>query len=521
MTIMNLKVRALLIVISISFLCPRSDAQDAFGRTAKTFVVATDGDDAGLGGANLPFKTIGHAIETALPGDTILVGPGTYRESLVISNSGTDTKPITIAAQTFGTVVIDGADPMDGWTRDGGTKPIYSVPWDHDFFYSSNARSHFGPKTDGTSTAIGYAEQFIEIAPGSQERVLKQVIDYYDLAEGEFVIDYTAHKVSVYLTGGADPATVKVLGSTRSVLASPASAGGSYITMKGLIFRHAANFAQRWAVKTGDGWRMEDCLVERCNAGGLGVGGKGATLLRDISQDNGQLGLGGSKNVDSTVQDCISQRNNYKGFSAGNEAGGGKFSATDGLKVLNCIYRDNNGIGLWLDFKNKNYLISGGKYTGNHYDKPKYLGAGIMIEISDGPGKIENAWFAGNSGPAIQIGESMKLTVQGNTFIHNYIDMREMKRPPYQLSEVTITGNRFKDTFVSTSIGTWLPNAVTTKRIRLDNNIYDNSAGGPILYWGKIRAINTLGEARSKLGVETSGKAGTIDPAEPATKPSN
>jgi hypothetical protein len=500
----------------------RCGAQVAISNTSKTFFVAPDGDDTGLGGENLPFKTIAHAIETALPGDTVLVKPGTYRESLIINNSGTQTKPITIAAQQFGTVVIDGADPLEGWTRDGGTKPIYTTAWDHDFFYAPEVRTHFGPKTDGTSTAIGYAEQFIEKDPGSREQILKQVIDYYDLVEGTFCVDYGAHKVSVWLKGGADPSKVSVLGSTRSVLASPGSGEGSHITMKGLIFRHAANFAQRWAVKTGDGWRLEDCLVERCNAGGLGVGGTGAYLLRVTAQDNGQLGLGGSKNVNATLEDCISQRNNYKGFSAGNEAGGGKFSATDGLRIINCIYRDNDGIGLWLDFKNKNYLISGGKYTGNHYNKPKYMGAGIMIEISDGPGKIENAWFAGNSGPAIQIGESMKLTVQGNTFIHNYVDMRDMTgRAPYHTSDITITGNKFKDTFVSTSDHTWSAIAVASKRISIDGNTYDNVAGKPIMYWGKLRTINTLDEARAKLGFETSGKASEIDSTEPATKPAN
>src|ERR1019366_2472425 len=216
---MNLKAFIPLGVMFILVVALRCAAQVAIGDTPKTFFVAVDGDDTGLGGANLPFKTISHAIETALPGDTVLVGPGTYRESLLINNSGTESKPITIAAQKFGPVVIDGADPLGGWTRDGGTKPIYTTAWDHDFFYSTSpqVRTHFGPKTDGTSTAIGYAEQFIEVRPGSQERILKQVIDYYDLAEGTFCVDYHGHKVSVWLKDGADPATVMVLGSTRSI----------------------------------------------------------------------------------------------------------------------------------------------------------------------------------------------------------------------------------------------------------------------------------------------------------------
>jgi hypothetical protein len=514
---MNIKFRDLLLIVSLLSICTRLEAAEP-----RTFLVAPDGDDSGLGGTNLPFKTIAHAVEIALPGDLILVEPGTYHETIIINNSGTEEKPITIAAQKFGTAVIDGAEPLSGWTLDGGTKPVYTTAWDHDFFYSPGVRTHFGPKADGASTAIGYAEQFIEADSGSPERVLVQVIHYEDLTEGTFFVDYSARKVSVWLKGGANPSKINVLASTRSLLLSAGSGDGSYITLKGLTFRHAANFAQKWAVRTGEGWRMEDCLAERCNGGGIGVAGNNVTLLRVTAQDNGQQGIGGGKNTNATLQDCVSQRNNYKGFSASNEAGGGKFVATDGLRILNCSYRDNNGTGLWLDFKNKNYLISGGTYTGNHFEKPKYMGIGIMIELSEGPGTIENCWFSDNSGAGIQVGESMKVTIKDSTFIHNYLDLRDApNRAPYHISDLTITGNRFKETFVSTSLGAWLPTAIGSKRITLDGNTYDNSPTEPMMNWGKVRAINSLIDARAKLGVETNGKTAPIDPAQPLAKLTN
>jgi hypothetical protein len=74
---------------------------------------------------------------------------------------------------------------------------------------------------------------------------------------------------------------------------------------------------------------------------------------------------------------------------------------------------------------------------------------------------------------------------------------------------------------VSTSDHTWSAIAVASKRISIDGNTYDNVAGKPIMYWGKLRTINTLDEARAKLGFETSGKASEIDSTEPATKPAN
>ena len=93
---MKSKLRTLFSVILIC--CLRCTAQETPAGTSKTFFVAPDGDDSGLGTVNLPFKTIGHAIQTALPGDTVLLRSGTYRESLVINNSGTASKPRILQA---------------------------------------------------------------------------------------------------------------------------------------------------------------------------------------------------------------------------------------------------------------------------------------------------------------------------------------------------------------------------------------------------------------------------------------
>jgi hypothetical protein len=59
-------------------------------------------------GANGASTTVAAAIALAQPGDTVLIEPGTYYESIKLTRSGTPGNPITIAAAVNGTAIIDG-----------------------------------------------------------------------------------------------------------------------------------------------------------------------------------------------------------------------------------------------------------------------------------------------------------------------------------------------------------------------------------------------------------------------------
>ncbi len=60
--------------------------------------VAPNGDDADAGTRQAPWSTIGHAVETAVPGDVICVSSGRYSGNITISRSGAEHAPITIVA---------------------------------------------------------------------------------------------------------------------------------------------------------------------------------------------------------------------------------------------------------------------------------------------------------------------------------------------------------------------------------------------------------------------------------------
>ena len=86
---------------------------------AATLHVSRDGDDANPGAAGRPFRTIQEAVNAAGPGDTVRVGPGIYRETVVVRRSGEAGRPIAIEG-TRGPdgewlCVVDRSRPVGEW----------------------------------------------------------------------------------------------------------------------------------------------------------------------------------------------------------------------------------------------------------------------------------------------------------------------------------------------------------------------------------------------------------------------
>jgi Right handed beta helix region len=85
-----------------------------FASTEVRFV-APSGSDVNAGTIDQPYQTIQHCASTIGQGGTCEIRAGTYRET-VVPNSN-----ITITAYHFETVVVDGSDPVTGWTLDHGS----------------------------------------------------------------------------------------------------------------------------------------------------------------------------------------------------------------------------------------------------------------------------------------------------------------------------------------------------------------------------------------------------------------
>ncbi len=73
-----------------------------------TYYVSTTGDDSNPGTESQPWRTIQHAAETIVAGDTVYVKAGTYQERVTPQNSGSAGNYIIYAVYPGDTVAIDG-----------------------------------------------------------------------------------------------------------------------------------------------------------------------------------------------------------------------------------------------------------------------------------------------------------------------------------------------------------------------------------------------------------------------------
>lgn len=104
-------------------------ATSAVAASAHVYYVATNGNNANAGTLTAPFGTIQQAANVAMPGDTVYVRGGTYRETVRPATSGTAQKPIIFEPYPNEQVTISGADLISGWTSTGGAIYRATMPW--------------------------------------------------------------------------------------------------------------------------------------------------------------------------------------------------------------------------------------------------------------------------------------------------------------------------------------------------------------------------------------------------------
>lgn len=275
---------------------------------ARVYHVAPHGSDRADGTELAPWRTINHAAQVAMPGDTVMVHEGEYREWVRPARGGlSDRRRITYAAAPGEHAVIKGSERVLGWERVGGS--VWRAEVDNELFGDFNP---FDRAVDG---------DWIVYAPGAPQkhlgevylagRSLYEVASAADVAEparrAEAVDDWTGTAVpmpdpdatlrvwhadvgqdaTVILANfqGADPNTEVVEINVRRSVFYPTAHHLDFITVRGFELAHAAT---PWAPPTADqpgligpnwakGWVIEDNIIHDAKCVAVSIGKEAST----------------------------------------------------------------------------------------------------------------------------------------------------------------------------------------------------------------------------------------------------
>ena len=103
----------------------------------REYHVTTSGSDAADGSLQSPFRTISRAAQLALPGDTVTVHGGTYREWVDPLYGGTDDANRILYRAAEGEVVeLKGSEPVTDWKK--GKDGVWTAVLPNSFFGAYN-----------------------------------------------------------------------------------------------------------------------------------------------------------------------------------------------------------------------------------------------------------------------------------------------------------------------------------------------------------------------------------------------
>ena len=347
-----------------------------------------------------PFKTLGRGVLSLVAGDTLSIKEGIYREPIVISASGTASKPIVIRAYPGdeGNVVIRGSNVVKGWTNDGGG--LWSVPWQP------------LPKTD-------YPESWPDVDEYSRRREivffngspLEQVLSGSALTSGRFWMDDAAQRMRIRISGDPNASQVEISVRTQGVMA----AGKSNLVFRGLRIEHVSTEIWIGAIHLGSNDRVEDCRVEYNNGNGI-MAFSNSVFIRTTSRFNGRLGiaLNGSN---SLVESSETSHNSWR-YGPRWEAGGIKIlgGMPSNNRFVRHTAKHNNGIGIWFDTTGSGNVVEASFFEGNVF-------AGLEFEATIGPNWAINNVVVGTvkaeeNGGAID-GSGILVYDASHTYLYN------------------------------------------------------------------------------------------------------
>lgn len=401
---------------------------------AATFYVdqnATNASDANAGAKDRPFKTISAGVAGLKAGDTLLVGPGVYRETIRVTKSGTAGQPITIAADKQGTVTIRGSALVSDWRRSESNSRVfihdgwnrYFGKWDESLVKGGDQfKAKFA--APGFGAALAFNQVFVN------GTLIREVACPEKREAGTFYIDKEQKQIHLWLANDADPNQCSVEVTDRDVLLEAIKV--SHLQVGGLNFEYCANGMQKAAVNIRGGTNnlIEDCAITHTATVGLCMAGDNHVVRRCVMNHHGQQGFAspGSENV--LIEDSETSYNNcipWKRVNVAFQAGGFKVAVAHKVKFLRHKSIGNYGPGLWFDISNDEMEVANCFVADNR--------SGVMNEISYRI-HVHDSVFINNRGGGVLIAESPGALIERNIMIGNEegVNFRDMLRSTPKVS---------------------------------------------------------------------------------------
>ena len=354
---------------------------------------------------------------TLRAGDAVVIREGTYNGPIQPETSGARGNRITIAAYPGDNVVVSGATRLNGtWTQDGNA---WKMAWPYGpLWHRVESDDPYGPAR----------RRDVLIADGV---MLLAVYSRADVREGTFFLQGSPHNpttVYAWLPRAKNPNNARMETSRTNNLftTTPNEPDCRFGQVKGfyhligITFRHTANEAQQGAVCAGsEGSILENITVEWTNGSGFLISGKNHLVRGVRSVNNGMSGIRGFECDRCIVEYSTSKYNNWKGYKAFWESGGGKWLYTTNSVFRNLDFSENEGPGLWLDMYNYDNIVERSYFDNN-------LGANLFLEWTTDRTIVRNnvftraryAWL-NFYGHGVMIHAANKNLVLHNTFMAN------------------------------------------------------------------------------------------------------
>ncbi len=388
------------------------------------------------------------------PARLVLAG-GIYRGEY--HHDSLRTTVLELVAERNGTAVIDGADPVTGWSDDDGDG-VWEASFANDWGLT---RHEVKPDLPAPTPEALRRETVwfdgVRLRPRAASDPAKPVAPA-ELVAGECTVDDAAKRLRLRPPHGGDPRTAlieaTVRGSRRIAAEAPWYEESrpllflrtrSPITLRGLVVRRSGAGLGPAACKMetshhGAGpdisrW-MHDVVVEDCVFDdNTGVGFSASTirnlLVRRCTFDgNGERGAGIGQLHGAVIEDCSFSRNNWRfgGWMGWWDAAGLKhFDGADhdswfqarsrDVRLRRCRFLDNQANGYWQDYGGIGTVLEQCTFAGNRMH-------GLMQEVTPGPLTIADCVFERNAldgGPygAIALIQSPDVTVVRSRFTGN------------------------------------------------------------------------------------------------------